>query len=215
MYKAHNIDRITALKRKEEKRVDELHKYSQQSRWLSNCAEKEIRIDGIREAKVKANQEAELQQRKLLLEKNENRQRDLASKERERRLAQELHKQKVEQEAREIEIQRVCDSSSELKELERRLKIAYVNKERKAQHQEALLLRKLENDREHAIDEKMEADRLLDIQRKEERELHRKQHLVAQKSVLQDQITAREKERGKLKDEALNDKKMIDEIISK
>ena len=109
----------------------------------------------------------------------------------------------------------MCDSSSELKELERRLKIAYVNKERKAQHQEALLLRKLENDREHAIDEKMEADRLLDIQRKEERELHRKQHLVAQKSVLQDQITAREKERGKLKDEALKDKKMIDEIISK
>ena len=126
-----------------------------------------------------------------------------------------MHKQKVEQEAREIEIQRVCDSSSELKELERRLKIAYVNKERKAQHQETLLLRKLENDREHAIDEKMEAGRLLDIQRKEERELHRKQHLVAQKSVLQDQITAREKERGKLKDEALNDKKMIDAIISK
>ena len=126
-----------------------------------------------------------------------------------------MHKQKVEQEAREIEIQRVCDSSSELKELERRLKIAYVNKERKAQHQEALLLRKLENDRGHAIDEKMEADRLLDIQQKEERELHRKQHLVAQKSVLQDQITAREKERGKLKDEALNDKKMIDAIISK
>ena len=31
---------------------------------------------------------------------------------------------------------------------------------------------------------------------------------VAQKSVLQDQITAREKERGKLKDEALKDKKM-------
>ena len=130
-------------------------------------------------------------------------------------MAQELHKQKVEQEAREIEIQRVCDSSSELKELERRLKIAYVNKERKAQHQEALLLRKLENDREHAIEEKMEADRLLDIQRKEERELHRKQHLVAQKSVLQDQITAREKERGKLKDEALKDKQMIDAIISK
>ena len=75
MYKAHNIDRITAIKRKEERRVEELHKYSQQSRWLSNCAEKEIRIDDIREAKVKAKQEAEDEQRRLLLEKNENRQR--------------------------------------------------------------------------------------------------------------------------------------------
>ena len=74
-------------------------------------------------------------------------------------MAMEMHKQKTEEEKRELEMQRICETSEELKELERKIKTAYVNKERAAQHQEAMLLRKLENDREQAIEEKMEYDR--------------------------------------------------------
>lgn len=86
---------------------------------------------------------------------------------------------------RERELQRICETSEELKDLERQLKIAYINKERAAQHQEALLLRKLENDREQAIEEKMEYDRQEGIQRQVERENVRRQSLIAQKKVLQ------------------------------
>ena len=43
---------------------------------------------------------------------------------------------------------RVLESSEELKDLERRIKTAYVNKERAAQFQEKMLLRKLDLDRE-------------------------------------------------------------------
>lgn len=149
-------------------------------------------MDQVREANLKARQAAEEEQRRLLAEKQETRRRELATKELERRMAEEIHRQKTEQEKAEREMQRIVAGSEELKELERKLKTAYVNKERAAQHQEALLIRKLENDREQAIEEKMEYDRQLDIQRQEEREQHRRRNLTAQKEVLQKQMRARE-----------------------
>ena len=185
---AHKVEKITALRRAEEQRVSELSKYSHESRWLSNCAERESMVDQARESNLQQRKAAEEQQRKLLVEKQENRQREMAAKELERRMAEELHRQKNEQDKRTRELQRICETSEELKELERRIKIAYINKERAAQHQEALLLRKLENDREQAIEEKMEIDRQEDIRRQVERENERRQSLIAQKKVLQRQM---------------------------
>ena len=209
------MERLTAMRRVEEQRVSDLRNYAKQSHWLGTCAEKENRADEIRKANLKARQEAEEEQRRLLMEKQENRQRDLASKEMERRMVMEMHKQKTEQEAREAEMQRIIETSDELKELEHKIKTAYVNKERAAQHQEAMLLRHLENNRNQEIEEKMEYDRQLDIQRQEERELQRRQHRTCQKEVLQKQMLAREEEREKEKEEALRDKRMIDDIIAK
>ena len=189
---AHKVEKITALRRADEQRISELSKYSHESRWLSNCAQRESMVDQAREANLMARKVAEEQQRKLLLEKQETRRRELASKELERRLVTELYNQKTEQEKREREIQRICETSEELKGLERQLKIAYVNKERAAQHQESMLLRKLENDREQAIEEKMEYDRQLDIRRQEERENNRRRSLIAQKEALQKQMLGKE-----------------------
>ena len=195
--------------------MSELSRYGRESRWLSNCAEKEATVDERRAEKLRAQQAAEEEQRRLLLEKQETCRRDLAQKEIERRLVTEIHKQKTEQDSREREMQRILETSEELKDLERKLKTAYVNKDRAAQHQEAMLIRKLENDREQAIEEKMEYDRQLDIQRQEEREQHRRKNLIAQKKVLQKQMLSREEENEKLQDEASRDKLMIDDIIAK
>ena len=145
-------------------------------------------VDQAREANLMARKAAEEQQRKLLAEKQENRQREMARKEIERRMAEEIHRQKTEQDKRERELQRICETSEELKDLERQLKIAYINKERAAQHQEALLIRKLENDREQAIEEKMEYDRQDEIRQQIEKENERRQNLIAQKAVLQKQM---------------------------
>jgi hypothetical protein len=185
---AHKVEKITALRRAEEQRVSELARYGHESRWLSNCAEKESMVDQAREANSMARRAAEEQQRKLLSEKQENRQREMARKEMERRMAQEIRRQKTEQDKRARELQRICDTSEELKDLERQLKIAYINKERAAQHQETLLLKKLENDREQAIEEKMEYDRQEEIRRQVERENERRERLIAQKAVLQKQM---------------------------
>ena len=135
--KAHNVERLTAMRRVEEQRVSDLRNYAKQSHWLGTCAEKENRADEIRKANLKAREEAEKEQRRLLMKKQETRQRDLASKEMERRMVMEMHKQKTEREAREAEMQRIIETSDELKELEHKIKTAYVNKERAAQHQES------------------------------------------------------------------------------
>jgi hypothetical protein len=185
---AHKVEQVTALRRAEEKRVSELSRYSHESRWLSKCAQRESMVDQAREANLLARKAAEEQQRKLLIEKQEKRQRELAMKEMERHMAEEIHRQKTEQEKRERELQRICETSEELKDLERQLKIAYINKERASQHQEALLLRKLENDREQEIEEKMEYDRQQEIHRQVDRENKRRQSLIAQKKVLQKQM---------------------------
>jgi hypothetical protein len=211
----HKFEKNVAHKRAEEQRVSELKRYGDQTRWLSNCAEKESTVDQTRLANLKARQAAEEEQRRLLVDKQETRQREFARKELDHRIVVEIHRQRTEQEKNEREMQRICDTSEELKELEHKLKIAYVNKERAAQHQEALLIRKLENDREQAIEEKMDYDRQLDIQRQEERENRHRKNLIAQKEVLQKQMLEKEAQKEKLKEEASRDNKMIDDIIAK
>ncbi|KAL3787823.1 hypothetical protein ACHAW5_003575 [Stephanodiscus triporus] len=211
----HKFEKSVAHKRAEEQRVSELKRYGDQTRWLSNCAEKESTVDQSRLANLKARQAAEEEQRRILVDKQETRQREFAKKELDHRIVVEIHRQRTEQEKNEREMQRICDTSEELKELEHKLKIAYVNKERAAQHQEALLIRKLENDREQAIEEKMDYDRQLDIQRQEERENHHRKNLIAQKEVLQKQMLEKEAQKEKLKEEASRDNKMIDDIIAK
>ncbi|GMH47688.1 hypothetical protein TrLO_g15508, partial [Triparma laevis f. longispina] len=81
------------------------------------------------------------------------------------KLATEISLRNAEQERMEREIQRMCDTSEELKELERKLNIAYVNKERAAQHQESILLKSLEQARDTAIDDQMEYERQLFIKK--------------------------------------------------
>jgi len=100
----------------------------------------------------------------------------------------EILKQKSEREMLELEIQRICESSEEIRELERQIKLAYVNKERAAQQQELSLIRKVESARNHVIDEEMERRRRHMIKTEEEKELYRRNKLFEQKSVLQDQM---------------------------
>jgi len=149
-------------------------------------------VDQAREANLKARQAAEEKQRKLLSEKQEARRRELASKEMERQKLDQLKKEKKEQDRHEREMQRICDTSEELKDLERQIKMAYIKKERAAQYQESLLLRKLEGDREQAMEELMEHNRQLEIRQQEEREIERRRKLTAQKEVLQKQMIERE-----------------------
>ena len=158
-----------------------LQKFAQQSSWLTTVADKENKADAISKANMKARQEKEDNERRLLAEKDENSKRNLAAKEMERDVLLEMKLQRDKQQAKELEIQRICSQSEELKDLERQLKIAYVNKERAAQHQEAMLLSKIENERTAQLDWQMEKDRILDLKQQENREQERRQKLAAQK----------------------------------
>ena len=48
-------------------------------------------------------------------------------------LAKELQRQKVDRERKRREIEKICEESDELKELQEKIRLAYLNKERSAQ----------------------------------------------------------------------------------
>jgi hypothetical protein len=71
------------------------------------------------------------------------------------------------------------------------LKIAYVNKERAAQHQESLLLKSIELAGEKAVEADMERERQNLIFQEEQTAEKRRADLIRQKSVLQKQMDER------------------------
>ena len=128
-------------------------------------------------------------------------------------LAAELDREISEDERRNREIQRICNESEELKDLEHKLKIAYLNKERAAQYEEKVLLSQKEQERIQAIEDQMEYDRQYAIKKEADKKGAKKEMFDDQRVVLQRQIA----ERRALLDEAQRqtetDRKMVDEIV--
>ena len=127
----------------------------------------------------------------------------------------ELCRRDAEQSRLEREIQRIVSESEELRELDRSLRVAYINKERAAQHQEAALLQTLEQQREQQMDALMEDDRRRREAEERAVQTERRDRLVAQKLVLQRQMEENDVMRSQAREEALRDKAVVDEVIAK
>ena len=207
---AHKVERLTAVRRAKEQRVSELIRYSGESLHLSICAKNEARVDQARTANLATRWATESAERERVEdERREDEKRRLVTEQNER-IAEEIKRNNIEKDGIEREVQRICENSEELKELDRNLKIAYVNKERASQHQEAALIRALEDGREHKIEEKMEFDRQDLIRRESEKSKSRRDGLVAQKAVLQRQMEENRDLRERAKEETARDKFMVD-----
>lgn len=74
-------------------------------------------------------------------------------------LAKAMQKTRNDQERQERDIQRICEASEELKGLESKLKLAYMNKERAKQMEEAAIINKEEAYFQKAQEDQMEIDR--------------------------------------------------------
>lgn len=128
-------------------------------------------------------------------------------------IAVELDKEKNDEERRAREIQRICEDAPELRELERALKIAYMNKDRAAQHQEKLLLKEAEDQRLAAMEEHMEYERRNAMAKDAAKIAARQKLFEDQRIVLQRQIREREELLEEAKKQAELDKEMVDEIV--
>jgi len=180
---ARKVEVFTQNRRAEEQRVRDLQQYSKECQRLSINANRRASVPSQRK------QENDVEKRQHL----EQARREAALKHAEENIIEKEKKQRdMEREKLEREIQRICESSEELRELERTIKIAYVNKERAAQHQETLLLKKVDSFREQIIEEEMEQKRQELIRIEEEKEIARRQKLVSQKCGLQGQMKERE-----------------------
>lgn len=130
-------------------------------------------------------------------------------------LANELNVQVSEEERRSREIQRICEESPELKELERALKTAYLNKERAAQYEEKILLAAREQERIQAMEEQMEYNRINGLKADAEKEEAKKAIYKQQRVVLQRQIEERREQLAEAQRQTEVDRAMVDDIVER
>ena len=155
-----NMDLIMANKRREEIKLKVLNDYVGGQTRLTMAAEMETAVPQRR----RAAQTLRLEMESRIAEEAARREAAKRRKEYEVQqgaaIAKELERRKTVQDTKEREIVRICNESEELKDLEKKLKTAYMNKERAAQHEERMLRQRREILREKAIDDAMEADRI-------------------------------------------------------
>ncbi|NXQ53764.1 MNS1 protein, partial [Anthoscopus minutus] len=168
-----------------------------------------------RAARLRAELERERRLDEALRAAEENRKQRVLQLEREQKLAAELARRDLEKVKDEKIRQQVRANSLELRELERKLKSAYMNKERAAQiaEKKAIYEENMKWENEVAQEMKEEYDRYL----KEEMsaELRRNQEKKTYHQELDKQVEEQEKKKQEAYEEFLREKLMIDEIVKK
>ena len=181
---SRKVEVLTQQRRAEEQRVKGLLNYASEcQRFSTNPNSRRASVTSISKEEIQREKrkQLEIRRRENALRQAENERKEQIQK------AEDTEKKRLER-----EIQLICESSDELKELERTIKTAYVNKERAAQHQEAFLMKKIDSVRNEAIEAEMEKKRQEVIRREEEKEIARRSLLSQQKHVLQEQMKERE-----------------------
>ena len=186
---ARKVESLTQTRRAEEERIKNLVKYKNESQRLINAIKNEHQMTSHFNGSDKSSIENHDKRRK---EQESFRREALAKKEEEERIERIRMEEALRKETIAREIQRICESSEELKELERNIKIAYVNKERAAQYQESLLIKEIDQAREEIIEQHMEEQRKAMIKQEDAKDTMRREILVAQKIQLQEQMRENE-----------------------
>ena len=209
------VDSMMAARRVNDDHMQSLDGYTKETTRLGIAAKAEMDIVTRRRASNMARVQSEMKTQDIIETadidaKNEERIHDQNGK-----LAKELERRRAEHERKEREIQRICEESEELKELERRLKVAYMNKERSAQHEERLLVDSIEMQRNQAIEDQMEFDRREALKAEAQQAEARRVVGLHQKAALQQQIEARDVLLEEAKAEAEKDKEMVDSVVAR
>jgi hypothetical protein len=204
-----------AATRKREDKHHDLINFTSNGRQLAHAAKMEVDISNRRRAERTKQIMNEERMQKMIDEGEQKARSDELIMSQNQQLATELERRRVERERKEREIQRICEESTELKALESRLKVAYMNKERAAQHEEREVLNRMEREQNMAMEDAMEVDRQFMVAAEMEKAKARRMVTLEQKSVLQLQIREREELLVQAQQEALRDKAMVDEVVAK
>ncbi|KAM9408296.1 uncharacterized protein KZ484_026090 [Pholidichthys leucotaenia] len=171
----------------------------ERKRYLRQVQE-EIRERQIDSAIIKAEEERVNRERQL---------------EQEERIAKELARIHHEKQKDEKMRQHIKENSLELRELESKLKLAYLNKERAAQiaEQEAVRFETIREEADYTRRMRSEQERAAVEQQKLEQKHH--EEMVRYQRELEQQLMEREHKRQEAYEEFLKEKLMVDEIVRK
>jgi hypothetical protein len=131
-------------------------------------------------------------------------------------LATEMMKRRADEERSEREIQRICEQSEELRDLEAKLKVAYMSKERAMQLEEKGMITEMEMRQEQAISDQMEYDRQQALAEMEGNEVVRRQHMIVGRHLLEEQMSKDAYDRMvESQQQAETDKLMVSDVMRK
>ena len=141
-------------------------------------------------------------------------QRERMIRDADQRISAALAKSKNDQMRDQKNVARVCQQSEELRELEAKLKAAYMNKEREAQIVESAALAAEQDAQDAIVAGVMEEERLRGLQAEAYRDYLRKQDGEAMRVALDGQMMEKEQRKAKAYEEFLKEKDMVDKVVA-
>ena len=130
-------------------------------------------------------------------------------------LAREMARMKMEKEKQARIVEKICVESEELKQLQAKIKAAYLNKERASQVTENQFRKQV--DLEHDALMEREMLRLKEIEERlaREKEEQRRRLSAQQKYNLQEQMAMKEQLRREAYEEYLKEKEQVDRVVTR
>lgn len=202
------------LRRKEFAREDLLKQVNDDAVFLSNlhCDDK---FENNRRLRIHRVMEEELQTHSLLAEKLRKKEDSEYKRQKEEELVKMIESKRLEQMREEKLRQSIRQNSVELRELEKKLSNAYMNKERSLQIEERIMIEKQERGKEQALitimNKNLEAANKLELQKEREQYVESRDY----KRQLQNQLQDHELRKLQEFELFLRDKAMIDAIVAK
>ncbi len=193
----------------------QLAAFGKETANLLSAASAQTRIDQqrriIQQQQSRAEQQYEEQLNKSMYDR---RFRELSATQNQA-LASELERDAADDERKRREIQKICDDAPELKELEKMLKIAYLNKERAQQYEEKIILAMREQERLQAIEDEMEAERLRSLKADANKDQAKRVMYEQQRAVIHRQLEEKRQQLAQARAEIERERQMVDEIVKK
>lgn len=133
----------------------------------------------------------------------------------EEKLARELARMRIDDERRKRELNKICSESDELKELQNKIKAAYLNKERAQQMTEGQFRKQVEIEEDAQIDMAMLKNKEMgDIAQRQENE-NKLRALQENKRNIQKQIEENDKLREEAYNEYIREKSQVDAVVNR
>ncbi|XP_069622042.1 meiosis-specific nuclear structural protein 1 isoform X1 [Ranitomeya imitator] len=205
---------IAEARRQEFIREDQIKKLNQEQQ-MEACLKSEERVEKKRFLRRLQDEEQERRMEETLQQFEESKHLKELQLEQEERMAQELARIKNEQLKDEKMRQQIRENSLELRELEQKLKSAYLARERAAQVAEKELLNYEKMKQDSDIARKMKEEHERASEEELAKETRRYKEKLRYQRELETQLEDKEKKRQEAYQEFLREKILVDEIVRK
>merc|ERR1712054_400102 len=208
-------ERQIEARRSREMFENEMGEVSKYHRKMVEVAKSDGRVDQKRREQEIAAANFEMKREQTFIQEEKDQFRSQVLKEQEERIAGELHRRKIEEFRDEKLVQKIRESSEELRELEEKLKAAYMTKERKAQMQEKQVIAHIRNEEEAKLDTMMEEDRRRGVHMDAKEQYMRKAAALEAQGQLEEQILEHEHQKELAYQAYLEEKAKVDALVTK